>query len=72
MSDKEERAAELEMEGTLLAVKYKWNGDEILAVCQAALTDANFHREAEIIGQMLDAINRLADPVFELTVTDGE
>lgn len=62
----------LEDEGRALAAKCSWDGYEILAICQAALIDANFHREAEILGQMIDGIDRLADPVFELTVTDGE
>lgn len=61
-----------EDEGRELAKKHHWNGNEILAVCQAALTDANFHDEAEIVGQLLKALDDHYQPEYKLTVTETE
>jgi hypothetical protein len=57
-------------QGRALASKCSWNGDDILKICQAALTDANFHHEAEIIGQMLEAFDRMDQPTFVLTIIE--
>lgn len=52
-----------------LARKFDWNGESILKVTEAALTDANFHHEAEIIHMMIDALGKHDQPGFTLTVT---
>lgn len=67
-----QQAETLEETGRKLAVSQSWDGYNILVIAQAALTDANFHHEAEIIGQMIDGLDQLADPRFELTVIDGD
>lgn len=61
-----------ENEGQALASKCSWNGDDILKICQAALTDANFHREAEVIGKMIEAIDTSDDPHYLFAVSSNE
>lgn len=63
---------QIQADGSKLAGKYKWDGLGILQVCEAALTDANFHHEAEIIDQMIKALQADEQPAFTLTViVDG-
>lgn len=69
---------ELEALGVELSRKCKWNGMDILEAAIAALTDANFHTEADILNQMADILNNdnaTHQIKFELTFTevgDGE
>lgn len=66
------RIAELEEEGRKLAVKTSWDGYDILIIAQAALTDANFHHEAAIVSQMIEALDKYDNPAFTLTTLDGD
>lgn len=59
----------IQQAATDLARKFDWVGDSILKVAEAALTDANFHHEAEIIHMMIDALEKHDQPGFTLTVT---
>lgn len=64
--------SELERLGISIAQKCGWNGDKILKVCKAALTDANFHSESEIVEQMLEAVESSDDtPEYKLEVITG-
>jgi hypothetical protein len=60
--------AEYEAEGLKLASSQGWDGFAILEICKAALTDANFHRESEILGEMIKALDEDEDARFKLTV----
>ena len=44
----------LETRGAELARQCKWNGEEILAIAFHALTEANFHKEAAKIADIMD------------------
>ena len=46
----------LEKRGAELSRSCKWDGAEILAIAYHALTDANFHTEAEKVGALLEAL----------------
>lgn len=63
---------QIQEDGGKLASKYGWDGLSILEVCEAALTDANFHHEAEIIDQMIQALKNGNQPAFTLTITQPE
>lgn len=67
-----ERDEQLQVEGEFLAKKHRWDGLSILEVCEAALTDANFHHEAEIIALMIEALNKHDQPGFTLVITVPE
>lgn len=56
--------------GIMISVWSEWDGLSILRVFMSALGDANFHHEAEIIGQMLEAEYLEEQPEFELKVTN--
>lgn len=43
-----------------------WNGVGILQVAIEALTDANFHQEAEILNKMVEAIEEMGDVTYKL------
>lgn len=58
----------LSEEGQKLAVKHQWNGLDILRICEAALTDASFHHEAEIVDEMIRALENGDQPAFRLLV----
>lgn len=47
---------EIENLGEKIAKAMKWDGADILAVCEAALREANFRTEAKKINQMAAAI----------------
>jgi len=64
-----EHDEQLQAEGESLAKKHGWDGFAILQVCEAALTDANFHHEAEIIALMIEALDKHDQPGFTLVVT---
>ncbi|MBZ0284462.1 MAG: hypothetical protein K8L97_27225 [Anaerolineae bacterium] len=54
-----------------LSQQLKWNGFDILRVALEALTDANFHREAEVIEQMLKVLETSDKlPTYTLTCTE--
>lgn len=54
-----------------LSQQLKWNGFDILRVACEALTDANFHREAEVIEQMIKALEASDQlPTYTLTCTE--
>jgi hypothetical protein len=42
--------------GILISKHFGWDGDAILRVTVAALEDANFHREAEVVDEIRDAL----------------
>lgn len=60
---------QLQAEGENLAKKHQWDGLAILQVCEAALTDSNFHHESEIIALMIEALDKHDQPGFTLVVT---
>jgi hypothetical protein len=62
---------QLQAEGEKLAKKHGWEGLAILKVCEAALTDANFHHESEIIDQMIKALENGDQPAFTLIVINS-
>jgi hypothetical protein len=39
--------------GLKLAADLKWNGDRILEAAYAALVDANFHEQAQVIHDLM-------------------
>lgn len=47
-----------EAAGLLLSHVFEWNGLAILKACYAALEDANFHTENEVIQQLIDKIEK--------------
>lgn len=49
---------DLEMKGIKLSAELGYDGLAILKVAIAALTDANFHAEAEVFTEMLTALER--------------
>ena len=64
---------DLERLGTDLSQACEWNGLEILQASISALTDANFHRESEILEQMLNALsNSDNDLRYVLTVSEAQ
>lgn len=64
-------AFELERMGTALARDLSWNGVEVLQVAWSALTEANFHAEAEIIEQIAKALNESSVELkYTLTVEE--
>lgn len=64
-----ERQERIEKAGRDLARKFDWDGVAILKAAEEALTDANFHHEAEIIHVMIDALEKHDQPGFTLTVS---
>lgn len=63
---------QIQEDGGKLASKYGWDGLSILQICEAALTDANFHHEAEIIALMIEALSKHDQPGFTLVITVSE
>jgi hypothetical protein len=60
---------QLEELGRKIASQCDWDGLAILHVFSEALTDANFHREAEIVEQIEKNIETTeATPHYELTI----
>ena len=51
-------AAEEHILGVMIAVHFGWNGLDILKTASAALEDANFHDECELVEQMIKNIKR--------------
>jgi hypothetical protein len=49
-----EEVKQLEQRGAELAKSCKWDGQEILALAFHALTDANFHKEAEALADLME------------------
>ena len=47
---------ELEKLGCDISHKCKWDGQDIFIVLQAALEDANFHKEREVLTKVWEAI----------------
>jgi hypothetical protein len=47
---------ELEKLGRDISHKCKWDGQDIFVVLQAALEDANFHKEREVLTKVWEAI----------------
>lgn len=55
--------------GRDVAHKCHWDGLDIMTAFQAALTDANFHHEAEIVGFMMKSLMEAeTDIQFEIKV----
>lgn len=67
-----ERIAALEETGRKLSVSQSWDGYNILVIAKAALTDANFHREALVITEMMHALDVLDEPHYTLSVRNSE
>ena len=44
--------------GIMIAVHFGWDGLKILKAASAALEDANFHGECELVEQMIENIKR--------------
>lgn len=47
---------ESEALGLILATYFEWTGEPILETAAAALEDANFHSEAQLVRDMLDRL----------------
>ncbi len=47
---------ELEKLGRHIAYRCRWVGEDIFVVLQAALEDANFHKEREVLTKVWEAI----------------
>ena len=47
---------ELEKLGRHIAYRCRWDGQDIFVVLQAALEDANFHKEREVLTKVWEAI----------------
>lgn len=57
--------------GSDLATKLGWDGVQILQVAMEALTQANFHAEAEVLEQMVKFLEQTDEtPVYRLEIKD--
>jgi hypothetical protein len=64
---------QLEALGNKLAADCSFSGDWILKAFAAALTQANYHNEAEVVEQMLAAVDATDNtPEYRLTVLSGD
>lgn len=52
--------------GLEISHRLKWAGDDILKVLYAALEDANYHNENEIVQAMMDALDNDSDCEYAL------
>lgn len=60
---------EIEEMGRKLASSLQWNGINIMMAFSEALTDANYHHEAEVIDKMIAALEATdGEAHFELTI----
>ena len=57
--------------GIIISQWSEWDGPKIMRVLVSALEDANFHDEAEIIEQIIEAEYEFDQPEFTLTAREN-
>lgn len=56
VEDYQSKASNSELMGMLISKYFKWNGVEILEASAYALEDANFHKECEVVTDLLNKL----------------